>query len=166
MIEDGDQHVAFKTLKLLRPWQPARRAQLKRSTGHLPSPADELKTLQQYAESICAAHDPLPPMIGRLPTLEAAVLAKHIHSIKPSKAVPMGSAPAAAWRLCSQEVADALAACLTRGTVEQGLHEDLLNADLCLIPKPGKQPDRPANLRPLDILRPDAKGLAGAKGRL
>ena len=103
-------------------------------------------------------------MIGRLPTLEAAVLAKHTHSIKPSKAVPMGSAPAAAWRLCSQEVADALAACLTRGTVEQGLHEDLLNADLCLIPKPGKQPDRPANLRPLDILGPDAKGLAGATG--
>ena len=28
-IADGDQHVAFKTLQLLRPWQPARRAQLR-----------------------------------------------------------------------------------------------------------------------------------------
>ena len=28
-MADGDQHVAFKTLQLLRPWQPARRAQLR-----------------------------------------------------------------------------------------------------------------------------------------
>ena len=42
------------------------------------------------------------------------------------------------------------------------MHEDLLNADLCLIPKPGKPPDKLSNLRPLGILRPDGKGLAGA----
>ena len=42
-MEDGDQHVAFKTLKLLRPWQPASRAQLKSSDGCLLSPAEELK---------------------------------------------------------------------------------------------------------------------------
>ena len=42
------------------------------------------------------------------------------------------------------------------------MREGLLNADLCLIPKPGKPPDKPGNLRPLGILRPDGKGLAGA----
>ena len=51
---------------------------------------------------------------------------------------------------------------LAHGRVEEGLHEDLLNADLCLIPKPGKPPDKPSNLRPLGFLRPDGKGLAGA----
>ena len=35
--------------------------------------------------------------------------------------------------------------------------EGLLSADLCLIPKA----DKPFQLRPLGILRPDAKGLAG-----
>ena len=42
----------------------------------------------------------------------------------------------------------------------------LLDADLCLIPKPGKPADVPKNLRPLGILRPDAKGLAGAARKM
>ena len=42
----------------------------------------------------------------------------------------------------------------------------LLDADLCLIPKPGKPADKPSNLRPLGILRPDAKGVAGATREL
>ena len=47
-----------------------------------------------------------------------------------------------------------------------GLDEGLLNADLCLIPKPGKASDKPSQLRPLGILRPDAKGLAGTAKEL
>ena len=43
---------------------------------------------------------------------------------------------------------------------ESGLDDGLTNADLCLIPKPGKPPHKPSNL--ICILRPDAKGLAGA----
>ena len=43
---------------------------------------------------------------------------------------------------------------------ESGLDDGLTNADLCLIPKPGKPADKPSNL--ICILRPDAKGLAGA----
>ena len=42
----------------------------------------------------------------------------------------------------------------------------LLDADLCLIPKPGKPADKPKNLHPLGILRPDAKGVAGAAREL
>ena len=69
-----------------------------------------------------------------------------------------GSAPAAVWRLCSDEVAQAMSSYLANRQVD----EDLLNADLCLIPKPGKPPDKPSNLRPLGILGLDGKGLAGA----
>ena len=46
------------------------------------------------------------------------------------------------------------------------LASGLLDADLCLIPKPGKPADKPSNLRPLGILRPDAKGVAGAAREL
>ena len=161
-IAEGDQHAAFKTFKLLKPWQPARRAQLKSDSGHILSPQEELSTLSRYAKDIFAAHPPLYPARGMLPHLTPADLAKHIHSIKPGKAVPEGSAPAAAWRLCSHEIATAMSSYVAQTSVEEGLHEDLLNADLCLIPKPGKPPDKPSNLRPLGILRPDGKGLAGA----
>ncbi|CAE7244681.1 RXLR78 [Symbiodinium sp. CCMP2456] len=44
-ISDGDQHVAYQTLKLLRPWQPAR----------------------QYAKDVFAAHQPLLPISGPRP---------------------------------------------------------------------------------------------------
>ncbi|CAE7795483.1 unnamed protein product, partial [Symbiodinium sp. KB8] len=107
-IAEGDQHAAFKTFKLLKPWQPARRAQLKSDSGHILSPQEELSTLSRYAKDIFAAHPPLYPARGMLPHLTPADLAKHIHSIKPGKAVPEGSAPAAAWRLCSHEIATAM----------------------------------------------------------
>ena len=49
---------------------------------------------------------------------------------------------------------------------QEPLASGLLDADLCLIPKPGKPADKPSNLRPLGILRPDAKGVAGAAREL
>ena len=79
-IADGDQHVAFKTLKLLRPWQPARRAQLKSASGHILSPQDELSTLSQYAADIFTAHPPLLPKQGPLPHLNVTDLARHTHT--------------------------------------------------------------------------------------
>ena len=51
-MEDGDLRAAFKTLKLLRPWQPARRAQLKNPEGYLLSPAEE----PEGFEAVCGGH--------------------------------------------------------------------------------------------------------------
>ena len=161
-LAEGNQHVAFKTLKLLQPWKPPTRAQLKTKDGHLLGPQQELEVLKTYASRVFGAHAPLLPMSGPLPALPLSDLDEHIHSIKPGKAVPEGSAPAAAWRLCSSEIAQVLQPHIQQRTAEEGLEADLINADLCLIPKPGKPPDKPENLRPLGILRPDAKGLAGA----
>ena len=56
--------------------------------------------------------------------------------------MPAGSAPAAAWRHCSQEVAEVLSQYLSGRQVEDGLNEGYV--DLCLIPKPGKPPHRPS----------------------
>ena len=81
-LAEGDQHVAFKTSQLLRPWRPARRAQLKSDTGHIVSPADELTKLRQYAEGhFCGSRSPCSSACGPLPTQRSADLALHIHSI-------------------------------------------------------------------------------------
>ena len=101
-----------------------------------------------------------------LPQLATTTLAKHIASIKPGKAVPKGAAPAAAWKICAQPVADALSHYCNSLQPADTLEDGLLSADLCLIPKPGKPADKPTQLRPLGILRPDAKGLAGAAREL
>ena len=72
------------------------KAQLKDKHGFLLTPANELKELGQYATQVFAAHPKLPEHTGSMPQLEPAKLARHIASIKPGKAVPKGSAPAAA----------------------------------------------------------------------
>ena len=122
-IAKGDQHVAYQTLKLLKPWKPALKAQLKDSAGFLLSPFSVLKELGQHATSVFAAHPRLPDIPCR--------------SLIPVSS-PGISPPS----------------------------DGLTRADLCLIPKPGKPADKPAQLRPLGILRPDAKGLAGTAKEL
>ena len=161
-IQAGDQFVAYKVLKKLRPWQPSQKAQLKDSQGYLLSPTGELQELRKYATDVFGKYPWLQDNFVELPTLEATTLAQHIASIKPGKAVPKGAAPAASWKICAQPIAEVLAHYCRSLPSEGHLDDGLLSADLCLIPKPGKPADKPTQLRPLGILRPDAKGLAGA----
>ena len=163
-ISAGDQFVAFKVLKQLRPWQPSQKAQLKDSKGFLLSPAGELDELRKYATDVFGKYPRLQDNFVGLPHLDPTTLAKHIASIKPGKAVPKGAAPAAAWKICAQPIAEVLSSYCSSLSPNQTLEDGLLSADLCLIPKPGKPADKPTQLRPLGILRPDAKGLAGARG--
>ena len=161
-INAGDQFVAYKVLKKLRPWQPTQKAQLKDSKGYLLSPTGELQELRKYATDVFGKYPRLQDNFVELPALAATTLAKHIASIKPGKAVPKGAAPAASWKICAQPIAEALVHYCSSLPSEKNLDDGLLSADLCLIPKPGKPADKPTQLRPLGILRPDAKGLAGA----
>ena len=143
------------------------KAQLKDKHGFFLSPANELKELSQYATQVFAAHPKLPEHTGSMPQLEPAKLARQKASIKPGKAVPKGSALAAAWKLCARPVSQALARCCDSLDTRQHLDDGLTRAaDLCLTPKPGKSADKPSQLRPLGILCPDAKGLAGAAKEL
>ena len=137
-ISSGDQFVAFKVLKRLRPWQLTQKAQLKDSQGYLLSPTGELRELRKYAIDVFGKYPRLQDNFVGLPQLATSTLAKHIASIKPGKAVPKGAAPAAAWTICAQPVADALSHYCSSLQPEDTLEDGLLSADLCLIPKPGK----------------------------
>ena len=100
--------------------------------------------------------------------MTGALLGKHIGSIRPHKAVPTGSAPAAAWKLCASTAGVSLAAHLNSQAghrpcpATEALEAPLKDADMCFIPKPSKPAITPGNLRPLGIIRPDGKALAGA----
>ncbi|CAE7909683.1 unnamed protein product, partial [Symbiodinium microadriaticum] len=107
-IQAADKHLAYQALKRLKPWTPALKAQLKNEKGFLLSPEEELIELGKFAKKVFAAHPPLAPNTGQFPSLSTAQLAKHVSSIKPGKAVPKGSAPAATWKQCATEVAGAL----------------------------------------------------------
>ena len=130
-IARGDQHVAYQTLKMLKPWKPALKAQLKDKHGFLLSPANELKELGQYATQVFAARPKLPEHTGSMPQLELVKLARHIASLK----APPPQQPGSFAR--SQCHCDSL-------DTRQHLDDDLTRADLCLIPKPGKSADKPS----------------------
>ena len=115
------------------------------------SPAEELEQLRKFALDTFGVHPPLAACTQSLPRLSPELLAKHIGAIKPHKAVPQ--VPAAAWKLCASEVRVSLSNYLA-SVESEVLPPGLLDADLCLIPKPGKPADKPKNLRPLGILRP------------
>ena len=164
----GDAYLAHKTLRKLRPWEPQTRAQLQSSEGSLLTPQEELTMLETHVTKIFAKYPQLNRTVYSLPDMPGALLGKHIGSIRPHKAVPTGSAAAAAWKLCASTAGASLAAHLNSQAGHRpcpataALEAPLKDADMCFIPKPSKPATTPGNLRPLGIIRPDRKGLAGA----
>ena len=99
------------------------------------SPEEELEALRIYASDTFSTHAALQERTHFFPLLDPQLLAKHIKTIKQRKAVPKDSAPAAARKLCADEVSPSLSHFLTTVNT-QNLPPGLLDADLCLIPKP------------------------------
>ena len=157
----GDAYLAHKTLRKLRPREPQTRAQLQSSEGSLLTPQEELTMLETHVTKIFAKYPQLNHTVHALPDISGTLLAKHIGSIRPHKAVPTGSAPAAAWKLCASSAGASLAAHLSSQAghrpcpATEALEAPLKDADMCFIPKPSKPATTPGNLRPLGIIRPE-----------
>ena len=83
----GDTHLAHKTLRKLRPWEPQTRAQLQSAEGSLLTPQEELTMLETHVKTIFAKYPQLDHTVHELPDLPGELLAKHIGSIRPHKAV-------------------------------------------------------------------------------
>eukprot|EP00439_Symbiodinium_sp_Y106_P055896 s375_g7.t2 len=91
-------------------------------------------------------------------------LVAQLRAAKPGKAVPPHIAPAACWRLCADLVGPCLGTAM-REHFRQGrpglLHGDLTDATMAMLPKPGKPEHLLANLRPIGLMAPTSKSLAG-----
>ena len=78
--------------------------------------------------------------VHSLPDISGTLLGKHIGSIRPHKAVPTGSAPAAAWKLCASSAGASLATHLSSQAghrpcpATEALEAPLKDADMCLSP--------------------------------
>ena len=88
-----------------------------------------------------------------------------LQATKAAKAVPGHIAPAAAWKICAGSLGPLLGASL-RQHLMQGkaglLHGDLTDAQMVMLPKVGKSPHLLENLRPIGLMGPPSKALAGA----
>ena len=101
----------------------------------------------------------------QLPTLRSWLfhwkVQEQFNSIRIGKAAPSSSAPVSVWRSCSSEAMETIAEMLSMDTAQESLPENLTSSQIAWLPKPGKKPDKPEKLRPIGVIAPEGKILAG-----
>ena len=134
--------------------------QLRDEHGCFLSSSDEAGLLKSYSETLFGTGEdfPLTGMKGRL-GISPAEVKEQISSIKLGKAVPRDSP---AWRSLGPQ-AHQHAAAVPNREIEQGtLCSSVTSSQISWLPKPPKKPDKPESLRPIGVIAPEGKILAGA----
>ncbi|CAE7323550.1 unnamed protein product [Symbiodinium sp. CCMP2456] len=160
----GNVHKTWKIIRQLAPKARKKRLQLHKD-GHMISPDEELDwILTAYGERY--ATDPSKePITFEFPAhsgvfLDPQELQWHLEHLNPRKAVPKGTAPAIAWRICSDLVA---APVVQAFNAWQGKEPIVLqrwaDADVALLPKAHGRSNSPLDWRPIGVQDPLGKCL-------
>ena len=70
----------------------------------------------------------------------------------------MSSAPVSVWMSCFREK---IAELLSIDSMQETLPENLTCSQIAWLPQPGQKPDKPDKLRPIGVVAPEGKILAG-----
>ncbi|CAE6926016.1 unnamed protein product [Symbiodinium sp. CCMP2456] len=154
--------------KRFTPKTPRRRLQLRDEHGHLQTHEAEFAQITEYFQLLYDG-----PSLSQNPTLteDLNITAEEImHAmarLKPNKAVPSVSAPAALWKQLSQVTVPILVAqfaqAFRKGATK--VPEAWSISELILLPKPNKSLRTPAHLRPICLLPLQAKITASTLAR-
>ena len=152
-------------MNTMRPKNPKRSIHIKIQEGRLQRNASELGVIKAYFSNVFSSDE--PPILsewylqGSLNISEDEIR-KALQSLSRRKALPRGQMPAALWIAGTEAVVKVL-----RQDFQQRfspglltMPEDWHQAFVALIPKPGKPPISPANLRPISLLPATPKLLA------
>ena len=141
-------------------------SRLRDPEGRLLSKAAEAQALVDQGRLTYSLYPDLQLSTDMSDSLEVTdeELVAQLRAAKPGKAVPPHIAPAACWRLCADLIGPCLGTAM-REHFRQGhpglLHGDLTDATMAMLPKPGKPEHLLANLRPIGLMAPTSKSLAG-----
>ena len=150
--------------KKLRPRMPKRSIHFRDKDGHLMTEQAELECLESYFRQLfqSASHHKPAHVLEAPMSIQQGEVEEAVSSLPARKALPPGHAPAVLWKLARESVGPKLTAVfehhLQPGPLNfpQRWHESYLT----LLAKPGKPPNCPANLRPINLLPAEAKILA------
>ena len=162
---DGKGLSALQILvKRIRPRAPRRSIHFRTPDGHLMSEQDEMACLRTYFRDLFQDEDCLPPQHSLLVPIvvDRWEVDEALRSLPPRKALPPGHAPAALWKLAAPQIGPSLTATFGKYLKAGPMHfpPKWHDSHLALLAKPGKQPNCPANLRPINLLPAEAKILA------
>ena len=162
----GDSKSLFQCVRLLAPRGGARSLRLRDAQGSLMHPRAECRMLSLYAAELFKARrarDFCSPSLTPLsPALfTPAAWTSALRSLRGGKAVPAGQPAIEAWKRDTEVAAQALsrisigALC---GDVPY-IPEEWSEMQFAWLPKAGKSPSAPENLRSIGLMAADTKGL-------
>ena len=156
----------YKLIHRLKPKTAKRSIHFRDAQGQLLPASEELQQLRDYFSALyhsdqqCLDPVPIDCPVYFTETEVAAALC----SVSTRKALPLGHAPAALWHQVNDLLVGPVTAQLnriTKGTVVT-LDPEWNSSHMALLPKVGKPPCKPCNLRPICLLPCMAKVLAQA----
>ena len=148
----------------LRPKQPKTSIHFRTSEGLLMSEQQEIQCLKSFFSDLYQSQECKSGqhVLEHALDIQEWEVADAIRSLPARKARPPGQSPALLWRMAADQVApvlrDNFQRCLQPGRLQfpPRWHDSYLT----LLAKPGKPPNCPANLRPINLLPAEAKILA------
>ena len=154
----------YQLSRQLRPKTPRRSIHFRFPDGRLMTEQEELHSLQEYFRDLYASSETAPPVWSLQQALHITVMevVDAFSHLSAKKALPPGQVPAALWKVGAEflapHVCDTLNAVLKPGPLifPASWHR----AFITLIPKAGKPPSKPPNLRPISLLPAIPKLLA------
>ena len=159
VVQSSDIYAAAQRFA---PKAPRRRLQLRKADGRLQTHEEEFQQITDHFRTLYDGPEVNAPSLPEDINITAEEIQAALHRLRPGKAMPSDSAPAALWKLSGLEVIQPLrrhfAHHLRRHC--QSLPQAWNICELVLLPKPHKPLKSPAHLRPICLLSLPAKILA------
>ena len=158
---DGS-HSLYKVIRSFKTGKPHERVQLRDEHGRFLTMKEERKVLEDYSRDLFGTglDFQLTGASGSLGITTTEVM-DQLRSIKVGKAVPRDCPPIVAWRSLGPEAIQHISQLLNKETQADSLDPKITSSSISWLPKPPKKPDKPASLRPIGVIAPEGKVLAG-----
>ena len=155
-------HSLYKVIRSFRQAKPQERVQLRDSHGNFLTSKEEVKQLRGYSEELFGEGQdfPMTGLQGDL-CITAQEVQNQLATIKVGKAVPRDCPPIVAWRSLGPQAHQRIADILNHEVVSKALSASVTSSQISWLPKPPKKPDKPESLRPIGVIAPEGKILAG-----
>ena len=166
----GNHRDLFLIARRLGPKKAQGVSRLQGPDGHvLDSKAEMAAIIKHSTAAFASTPDTtsLQPLRGSH-SFTATELQAELGSLNIRKAVPRHIAPNAVWKLCAASVSNRLGPCFEhhfRPLSTDKLEGDLQDAHICWLDKPSKPPTTMSAKRPIGLMPPCAKSLAGNVAR-
>ena len=155
----------YKCMNTMLPKNPKRTIHIKSQDGRLQSNEDELTTIKGHFSKVFSSSEPpvLPEWHLQSPlNISHHEIRQAVRSLSAKKALPKGQAPSSLWKAGEDFVVKVLHSDFSErfGQGKISMPADWRTSFIALIPKPGKPPTSPQNLRPISLLPAIPKLLA------